>query len=193
MIQYRVCLDLGVFGFLGTDEVKRHGQLNAGLLDMELALQWVQSYAHLFGGDPRRVTISGESAGGGAVMLMSLLRGGRLGNSLFRQVSRGKKTGRPYLPKQFDYNGYAPKLLYQNVSSVLGCNKGRDSFKCLAHADVKALCQAGFNIDNDPRYSQFLWGFVPVTDGVLLEDVPSRQLKQKRINGHNLLIGVIQF
>ena len=69
--------------------MKRHGQLNAGLLDMELALQWVQSYAHLFGGDPRRVTISGESAGGGSVMLMSLLRGGRLGTSLFQQVSPG--------------------------------------------------------------------------------------------------------
>lgn len=79
-------LQLGVFGFLGTEEVKRNGQLNAGLLDMELALQWVQSYIHLFGGNPRKVTIAGESAGGGAVMLMSLLRGGRLGDSLFDQV-----------------------------------------------------------------------------------------------------------
>ena len=77
---------LGVFGFLGTNEVKKHGQLNAGLLDMELSLQWVQSYIHLFGGDPRRVTISGESAGAGAVMLMSILRGGKLGDSLFQQV-----------------------------------------------------------------------------------------------------------
>lgn len=79
-------LQLGVFGFLSTEEVKRNGQLNAGLLDMELSLQWVQNYIHLFGGNPRKVTIAGESAGGGAVMLMSLLRGGRLGDSLFQQV-----------------------------------------------------------------------------------------------------------
>jgi carboxylesterase type B len=54
---------------------------------MELALQWVQNYIHLFGGDPRRVTIGGESAGAGAVMLLSLLRGGHLGESLFTSVS----------------------------------------------------------------------------------------------------------
>jgi carboxylesterase type B len=53
---------------------------------MELSLQWVQNYIHLFGGNPSRVTISGESAGGGAVMLMSMLRGGQLGDSLFHQV-----------------------------------------------------------------------------------------------------------
>lgn len=67
--------------------MKKRGQLNAGLLDMELALQWVQNYIHLFGGDPRRVTIGGESAGAGAVMLLSLLRGGHLGESLFTSVS----------------------------------------------------------------------------------------------------------
>lgn len=67
--------------------MKKRGQLNAGLLDMELALQWVQNYIHLFGGDPRRVTIGGESAGAGAVMLLSLLRSGHLGESLFTSVS----------------------------------------------------------------------------------------------------------
>ena len=55
---------------------------------MELALQWVQSYIHLFGGDPRRVTVAGESAGAGAVMLMSILRGGTLGETLFSQVTK---------------------------------------------------------------------------------------------------------
>lgn len=34
-----------------------------------MALQWVQQYIHLFNGDNTRVTMSGESAGGGSVML----------------------------------------------------------------------------------------------------------------------------
>lgn len=59
-IQYR----LGAFGFLSSAEVAEYGVANAGLRDMHFALKWVQSYIHLFGGDPTRVTIAGESAGG---------------------------------------------------------------------------------------------------------------------------------
>jgi carboxylesterase type B len=60
---------------------------NAGILDQTFALQWVQAYIKLFGGDPSQVTISGESAGGGAVMLQDIAYGGTLGTSLFVNVS----------------------------------------------------------------------------------------------------------
>jgi carboxylesterase type B len=66
-IQYR----LGAMGFLSSDEVDRFGTVNAGLKDQTFALQWIQKYIHLFGGNPRAVTISGESAGAGSVMLQS--------------------------------------------------------------------------------------------------------------------------
>jgi carboxylesterase type B len=82
-IQYR----LGAFGFLSSDEVNQFGVVNAGLRDQFFALQWVQSYAHLFGGNASQVTISGESAGGGSVMLLAMAYGGSLGTSLFSNVS----------------------------------------------------------------------------------------------------------
>ena len=48
-----------------------NGQLgNYGLLDMIAALQWVQHNITQFGGDPRNVTIFGESAGAGAVEVL---------------------------------------------------------------------------------------------------------------------------
>ena len=67
-IQYR----LGPYGFLASDELNRRGVVNAGLLDQVFALQWVQTYIRDFGGNPSAVTISGESAGGGSVMLMDM-------------------------------------------------------------------------------------------------------------------------
>ncbi|KAK6981766.1 COesterase domain-containing protein [Favolaschia claudopus] len=53
VIQYR----LGVFGFLPGAAVKKSGSLNAGLLDQDFALRWVQQHITKFGGDPAKVTI----------------------------------------------------------------------------------------------------------------------------------------
>jgi carboxylesterase type B len=80
-------MKLGAFGFLAGDEVFRNGVANAGLLDQTFALQWVQAYIDLFGGDPEQVTISGVSAGAGSVMLQDIAYGGTLGTSLFVNVS----------------------------------------------------------------------------------------------------------
>lgn len=83
-IQYR----LGAFGFLSSAEVHDQGTPNAGLLDQRFALEWVQQYIGKFGGDPKRVTIGGESAGAGSVMLHSLAYGGKESN-LFQNASLG--------------------------------------------------------------------------------------------------------
>jgi hypothetical protein len=71
---------------MSSDEIFRNGVVNAGLLDQQFALKWVQTYISLFGGDPTKVTISGESAGGGSVMLQTMAYGGSQGTSLFRNV-----------------------------------------------------------------------------------------------------------
>jgi para-nitrobenzyl esterase len=60
---------LGPFGFL---DLSNHGaefarSANAGLLDIVLALRWVRDHIAAFGGDPTRVTIAGQSGGGGKV------------------------------------------------------------------------------------------------------------------------------
>jgi para-nitrobenzyl esterase len=63
-INYRI----GALGFLAhpalTAESPTNASGNYGLMDQQYALQWVHRNIAAFGGNPRRVTIAGESAGG---------------------------------------------------------------------------------------------------------------------------------
>ena len=74
-VEYR----LGVFGFFHLSHLP-DGQdypdaQNLGLLDQVMALKWVHENIAFFGGDPDRVTIFGESAGGGSVSVLPLIEG----------------------------------------------------------------------------------------------------------------------
>jgi acetylcholinesterase len=63
-VQYR----LNLLGFPNARGLAREGNnLNLGLLDQRLAVEWVRNNIARFGGDPDRITLWGESAGAYAV------------------------------------------------------------------------------------------------------------------------------
>lgn len=63
---YRV----GIMGFLSLEESELPG--NMGLWDQNLVLKWVQANIRNFGGDPSKVTLSGQSAGAASVGLHAI-------------------------------------------------------------------------------------------------------------------------
>jgi para-nitrobenzyl esterase len=78
---------LGIFGFLAHPELTKESQHGASgnyaMMDMATVLRWVQKNIANFGGDPKRVTIDGESAGS---MLVSAMVASPQGKGLFARA-----------------------------------------------------------------------------------------------------------
>ncbi|KFY36023.1 hypothetical protein V494_05383 [Pseudogymnoascus sp. VKM F-4513 (FW-928)] len=178
-LQYR----LGAFGFLSSAEVKSKGAVNAGLLDQDYALKWIQKNIHLFGGDKRSVTIAGNSAGAGSVMYHALTGGGTAGTALFQNAI----VSSPYLPVQNNFDDEFPTRRFYDFSVAAGCPSSGDVFDCLVTKDSMTLQQASNQISTTQTYGT--WAFLPVTDGTFVKQLPSKQLLAKNVNGKNILVG----
>jgi para-nitrobenzyl esterase len=78
---------LGAFGFFAHPELTAESGHNAsgnyGMMDLLATLRWVQKNIAAFGGDPKRVTIDGESAG---AILVSAMVGSPEGKGLFQRA-----------------------------------------------------------------------------------------------------------
>jgi para-nitrobenzyl esterase len=112
---------LGAFGFLASDALGTTG--NEGFLDQQAALRWVQREIAAFGGDPSRVTIAGESAGGLSVCLHLISPGSR---GLFRAaVTQSGLCGAP-LPTRAEQLDSAAEL-----ATAVGCEAAPDLPNCM--------------------------------------------------------------
>jgi para-nitrobenzyl esterase len=112
---------LGAFGWLAHPALGSTG--NEGLLDQQLALEWVRDHIAELGGDPNDVTIAGESAGGLSVCLHLVAPGSR---GLFhRAISESGLCDLP-LPTRAEQEMHA-----MDVATSLGCGGAGDVAACL--------------------------------------------------------------
>ncbi|KAJ6491458.1 alpha/beta-hydrolase [Mycena vulgaris] len=177
-IQYR----LGVFGFLPGKEIKDGGDLNAGLLDQNFALQWVQKHIASFGGDPTSVTIWGQSAGAGSMLQHVVAHAGNTQPPLFRAVIANS----PFLPPQYQYDDPISEAIYSAVVSHVGCSGSKDTIACLRDAPAAALLAAGTEIGASSFLGTFT--FLPVIDESFIVERPSVTLQRGQVNGEMLLL-----
>ncbi|RGP80577.1 carboxylesterase family [Fusarium longipes] len=148
---------LGALGFLPGSDVENDGDLNAGLLDQRLALKWVQDNIHLFGGSPDRVTLMGQSAGGGSSLIHML--GKEEGyKAPFSQVIAQSPAFIPTLQ--------APETAYSGFLQALNVTTLAEAREASSEAIILANTR---QIGGAPATS-YIHG--PVLDGALIPDYP---------------------
>jgi carboxylesterase type B len=179
MIQYR----LGAFGFLGGEDVKEDGVLNAGLLDQNFALKWVQANIAKFGGDPNKVTLAGESSGGGSVLYQAMAYGGKQKENLFNNVIAES----PWFPGQYKYNADKIENTYDAFAELAGCSKAKDTLACLRSQNTTTLQTASAKVGEAQPFGGF--AFLPVEDCDFIVDRPSKQLLSDAVKGKRILSG----
>ncbi|KAM6894519.1 acetylcholinesterase isoform 1-T2 [Lycodopsis pacificus] len=176
---------IGAFGFLalhGSSEAPG----NVGLLDQRMALQWVQDNIQFFGGNPKQVTIFGESAGGASVgfhllspdswpfFTRAILQSG-VPNCPWASVGPAEGRRRATL-----------------LGELLGCNRGNDTemVDCLRGKHPQELIDQEWQVL--PWSALFRFPFVPVVDGEVVPDTPEAMLNSGNFKDTQILLGVNQ-
>jgi len=173
---------LGIFGFLAGDEVKKHGALNAGLLDQNAVLEWIQKFIHLFGGDPEQVTIWGESAGAGSVLQHLVAHKGNTQPPLFHRAM----TSSTFLPNQYNFNDPVPEFLYSETVALAGCADASSTFDCLITVPPAQLQDINIQVCGNGFSGTFL--LVPVVDGDFIVERPIATILTGSLNAKTILM-----
>ncbi len=173
---------LGALGFLDLssfDTARRRVESNVGLRDVLAALVWVRDNIAAFGGDPRKVTLFGESAGAGIVTTLLAcpaaegLFAGAIAQSSPATSVYGRGRGRPVAVALLDKLGIAQS----DVAELFE----------VPTAVILAASQEVF--DEVPVRNPGRLAFVPIVDGDLLSDYPVKLAQQGRSLPVPLIIG----
>ncbi|EIW83561.1 alpha beta-hydrolase [Coniophora puteana RWD-64-598 SS2] len=177
VLQYR----LAMFGFLAGNEVKAGGALNAGILDQNLVLQWIQEHISKFNGDPSQVTIWGESAGAGSVMQHIVANGGNTQPPLFKNGM----TSSTFMPSQYIYNDRIPQLYYNRTVEEAGCSSASDTLACIRAVNSSTMGDINAYLTSTAFYQTYV--FVPVVDGEFILERWTETLAKGQVNGDFVL------
>lgn len=162
-MNYRV----GAMGFmahpsLSDENPAQPGSGNYGLMDQQAALRWVQDNIAAFGGDPKNVTIFGESAGG---MSVCAHLASPLSSGLFQRAIAESGPCMYNTPSL-----YAAEKQGEYLAIRAGCEGRGNLLSCLRGKSPAEILQA---LPNDPAFvfgeGDFAtWG--PIVDGRVITE-----------------------
>lgn len=166
-IQYR----LGPFGFFTTGDSVLPG--NCGMLDQVAALKWVNENIAAFKGDPKRITIAGNSAGGSSVglHLLSPLTTGLFQGAILESGVEFSPFAILPLEKAVEKTKFVANKLFCDT------NDSNKMVECLRTKDTSDIVY----------YYQAFPG--PVVDKYYLPDTPENLRKQGKAKNVSVIMG----
>jgi para-nitrobenzyl esterase len=173
-VAYRV----GQLGFLAHPELSKespdHVSGNYGLLDMIAGLKWIQKNIAVFGGDPGKVTIFGESAGGIAVSMLCV---SPLAKGLFHgAISQSGGSFGPPRPTLFPG---------ENLKRLLDAERAGEAYlKSAGGSSIAELRKIA--AEKLPTTRTFAW---PIIDGRVIPDDQYKLYEAGKFNDTPILVG----
>lgn len=167
---------LGALGFFSQPALNAegHAYANYGLMDQQAALRWVRANIAAFGGDPRNVTIFGQSGGGTSVIaqIASPAAAGLFQRAIVQSGTRVT----PYTPKEALDAGIA-------LASAAGCPD--QSAKCLRALDVRQI------LKYQRKIAGYLGTHYPVTDGTIVTHTAQQAFETGAFNRVPIVNGLV--
>ncbi|XP_077999631.1 neuroligin-4, X-linked-like [Glandiceps talaboti] len=158
---------LGAIGYLSTGDAVAAG--NWGLLDNVMALEWVNDNIANFGGDPNKVTIFGQSAGGvhTSLLLFSTMSIGLVHGAI---VQSGTATA----PWAIYRPPYDPRDSANELATALNCptEDSQELVDCLRTKPWNDIVCTSVTINDD----WCMW--TPTVDGYFITDDPTILLEK---------------
>lgn len=180
-----VCYRCGPMGFMALPELaeKNGRSVNAGILDQIAALKWVRDNIAAFGGDPERVLIFGQSAGGMSVRMLltsPLTQGQGLFSRAVVHSGGGLNEADPIRPVE-EFTGLCKKTM-----EALGW-----TFEDMMKRDAVEVSKAMMDTAREVCGRDEVGYFQPFIDGCSITEVPGKLIAKGEYQDIPIICGTV--